>query len=279
MTKRIYTSIVCSLLLVFFMLLFSKCKKDDTTPPVITLNNINDTLITIELGGTYTPPGVSATDNKDGNIPANKIIITGLDNVKKDAAGHIIEAGEFIIGYHVQDAAGNSALELISKLHVRTDSLAGTYKITEIDTINKNQVSYTINVSQSPTIFNELIINKLRNMTDTIKVIVNQKFAAIPFQTFNANASIDSIVGDSGIYNGSPTNSSSNITDRFSLKTLRYTLRTKGLNDYYLANLVKTSSTITTHLILPKKQQPMKQQIIKSIINQPKPKGQAFKKL
>ena len=47
---------------------------DDLTPPVITLKSIpvdGPTDMTIAKGGTYTEPGATALDNKDGDISKN----------------------------------------------------------------------------------------------------------------------------------------------------------------------------------------------------------------
>lgn len=70
----------------------------DTTKPVITLNG--NSTITIKLNETYTDPGATATDDKDGDL-TSKIEITGMVDTKK--------AGTYKITYTVKDAAGNVA--------------------------------------------------------------------------------------------------------------------------------------------------------------------------
>lgn len=73
----------------------------DVVAPVITLNG--NATINILVGGTFTDPGATATDNVDGNITAN-IVVAG-DAVNVNAAG------TYIITYNVSDAAGNAATQ------------------------------------------------------------------------------------------------------------------------------------------------------------------------
>ena len=70
----------------------------DVTDPEIEL--VGDEEITIEVGGTYTEQGATATDNYDGDITANIEIDGEVDtNV----------VGTYTITYTITDAAGNSA--------------------------------------------------------------------------------------------------------------------------------------------------------------------------
>ena len=73
----------------------------DTVAPVITLQG--SATINITVGGTFTDPGATATDNIDGNITAN-IVVAG-DAVNVNASG------TYIITYNVSDAAGNAATQ------------------------------------------------------------------------------------------------------------------------------------------------------------------------
>jgi hypothetical protein len=242
MYKKVYTSIVSILVCFVFILLLSTCKKDDTTLPVIKL--LGDSTITLNLGDTLIDPGATANDNKDGNI-TGKIVVSGLDSVNTN------EAGEFIIGYHVQDAAGNIAIEATRKVHVKTDYLTGTYNVFEYDTVRRTDTTYSINVVQSPKVYNQLIIFNLRGITDTVKALVSHKYISFPFQIINVNNITDTISGDGGTYNGSPFTA-----HKFSLLTLRYSLQhIGGYNHYFISTLTKTSkkSDASTYIILPKK--------------------------
>jgi len=84
----------------------------DTTPPVLTLNG--SSTIDLTLGGTYTEPGASATDNVDGDISANVVI--GGDTVDVNTLG------TYIVTYNVSDAAGNAATEIIRTVNVNEPS-------------------------------------------------------------------------------------------------------------------------------------------------------------
>ena len=68
----------------------------DTTAPVITLTG--ESIITLELGDTYTEPGATATDDRDGNVDVS---ITGSVDTNT--------AGTYTLTYTTVDAATNSA--------------------------------------------------------------------------------------------------------------------------------------------------------------------------
>lgn len=71
----------------------------DTIAPVISL--VGDTSISIELNGTFSDPGATATDNTDGDISST--IEADTSTVDTTVAGH------YIVTYNVSDAAGNAA--------------------------------------------------------------------------------------------------------------------------------------------------------------------------
>jgi len=73
----------------------------DTTAPVITMNGAAS--MSINKGTTFTDPGATATDNKDGNLTA-MITVTGSVNTGV--------AGTYTLTYNVSDAAGNAATPL-----------------------------------------------------------------------------------------------------------------------------------------------------------------------
>lgn len=70
----------------------------DTTKPVITLNG--SASISITQGASFSDPGATATDNKDGNI-TSRIVASGTVNTSV--------AGTYTLRYDVRDTAGNAA--------------------------------------------------------------------------------------------------------------------------------------------------------------------------
>jgi hypothetical protein len=76
-------------------LLITACKKPDETAPVITLHGGT---ISILIGGSYTDPGVSASDNKDGDLTSSVTVTNPV---------MVGQAGSYAIHYSVTDAAGN----------------------------------------------------------------------------------------------------------------------------------------------------------------------------
>ena len=71
----------------------------DTVAPVITL--LGDSPLEVDQGATYTDPGATASDDRDGDLSAS-IIVSG-DTVDTDTIG------EYTVTYDVSDAAGNIA--------------------------------------------------------------------------------------------------------------------------------------------------------------------------
>ncbi len=75
---------------------------DDFVAPVITL--IGSATMNVEIGGTFTDPGATATDDVDGDITDSIVV-----------AGDIVDvntAATYIITYDVNDAAGNAATQV-----------------------------------------------------------------------------------------------------------------------------------------------------------------------
>jgi len=85
----------------------------DTTAPVITL--VGASTINLNIGGTYTEQGATATDNIDGDITAN-IITTGTVNTSL--------GGTYLVNYNVSDAAGNAATQVTRTVIVASDTTA-----------------------------------------------------------------------------------------------------------------------------------------------------------
>ena len=98
----------------------------DVGAPIITL--LGDTTINIALGGTFTDPGATATDDEDGDITAN--IVVGGDVVDVNTAG------TYIITYNVSDAAGNAATQRTRTVIVASDVVAPVITLNGSATVN-----------------------------------------------------------------------------------------------------------------------------------------------
>ena len=83
----------------------------DAGAPVITL--LGETTINMMIGGTFTDPGATATDEVDGDLTAN--IVVGGDTVDEGTAG------TYVITYNVSDTAGNAATERTRTVIVAAD--------------------------------------------------------------------------------------------------------------------------------------------------------------
>ncbi len=77
--------------------ILTSCKKDDTVAPTITLTGASS--MNVRLGTTFTDPGYTASDDKDGDI-TSKVTMSGMPNMAK--------VGTYTMTYSVSDAAGNA---------------------------------------------------------------------------------------------------------------------------------------------------------------------------
>ena len=73
----------------------------DTAAPVITL--LGSTSVTLNVGGTYSDAGATATDNADGNITSSIVTVNPVN---------VNAAGTYTVTYNVSDAAGNAATQV-----------------------------------------------------------------------------------------------------------------------------------------------------------------------
>ena len=73
----------------------------DTTPPVITL--IGTSTINIYVGDVYEDQGATSTDDVDGDITENIVVVNPVDTNA---------TGTYVITYNVSDIAGNPAIEV-----------------------------------------------------------------------------------------------------------------------------------------------------------------------
>jgi len=100
----------------------------DATAPIITLNGAS--VINLNIGGSYTEQGATATDNVDGDLTAS--VVVGGDTVDTNLAA------TYVITYNVSDAAGNAATEVIRTVIVAPDTTAPVITLNGASTINLN---------------------------------------------------------------------------------------------------------------------------------------------
>ncbi len=81
----------------------------DSTPPVITL--LGATLITLECGASWTPPGFIAQDNVDGDL-TGQVVFTGWEE------DNITTPGVYTLRYNVEDSSGNKAQQVVRTVTV-----------------------------------------------------------------------------------------------------------------------------------------------------------------
>jgi hypothetical protein len=98
----------------------------DTVKPVITLTG--SATINIAVGGTYSDPGLTASDNVDGDITSSVVVAGDVVNVNT--------VGTYIVTYNVSDAAGNAATQVIRTVIVAVDTVRPVITLIGSATIN-----------------------------------------------------------------------------------------------------------------------------------------------
>jgi hypothetical protein len=146
----------------------------DCTPPVITLNGPADTTVQIQFNvlATFTDPGATAVDNKDGDITHLIFVNGSIDSLVIDSI--------YTITYIVQDYQGNSAS--VDRI-VRVDDVSIDLEIFSIDSSQINVYSsfdpkslfqaidsIDGNISDSLTFTSTVDTSKLGNYTVTASV-------------------------------------------------------------------------------------------------------------
>jgi hypothetical protein len=148
------TILAVTALLLAGSVVFTSCKKDDITDPVVTLNGNSE--MTVSLQGTFTDPGATADDNKDGKITPT---ISGSVNTNLK--------GTYTITYQATDAAGNSG-SVTRTVNVVNDAdgINGTYAVGGTQTSGPGAgatYSYTQTITASSTRNNRVVFGKLGN--------------------------------------------------------------------------------------------------------------------
>jgi len=82
-------------------------EEPDVTPPVITL--LGETPVTHGVGTPYVDAGATALDDVDGNITDNIVTVNPVNS-------NVV--GSYLVTYNVDDAAGNSATEVVRVVDV-----------------------------------------------------------------------------------------------------------------------------------------------------------------
>ena len=182
---------------VTIMLVFiSACKKEkpapqpnpspDTTGPKITMKGkSNDT---ISLNSIYTDPGVTASDDRDGDISSRVTIVGTVD---KDNVG-----GNYIY-YTVNDEAGNSA-QATRYVYVRNDAykFAGTYNVVSDCGPNFSGLNSTSVVDASNTNNNKITISNQQFQTSGFLVSAFVNGTSLTMYTQPVGTSLASAVGN-----------------------------------------------------------------------------------
>ena len=145
----------------------------DTTAPVITLNG--SATMNLTVGGSFTDPGATATDNVDGNLTSS-IVVTGSVTTST--------VGTYTLNYNVSDAAGNAAAQVSRTVNVNADTQAPSVP-TNVTASNIAQTTATLNWSAS---------------TDNV--------AVTGYEVFSGSTSVGTVTGTSANITGLTANTS-----------------------------------------------------------------------
>jgi hypothetical protein len=156
------------LLLVSWALFIVGCSKDDTSAPVVTLLGSNP--MTISLQGSFTDPGATAQDDKDGAITPTSDASSTNPNVNL--------AGTYSITYSATDAAGNVGTAVRTVI-VKNDAeyLNGTYSTSE------GGAPWTQTVTASTTVNNRIVFSKFANYSGNSNIYASVIGTAVELPT------------------------------------------------------------------------------------------------
>jgi outer membrane protein OmpA-like peptidoglycan-associated protein len=97
----------------------------DVTIPVITLTG--SATVDVELGGTYSDAGATATDNTDGTITSNIVTNNPVD---------VDSVGTYLVTYNVIDVAGNAAAQVTRTVNITPDVTSPVITLTGSATVD-----------------------------------------------------------------------------------------------------------------------------------------------
>ncbi|WP_420573452.1 immunoglobulin-like domain-containing protein [Kordia sp.] len=186
----------------------------DTTAPVIVLNG--ESIINLNVGGTYTEFGATATDNLDGDLTPN-ISISGVVDTST--------AGIYTVRYNVSDAAGNAATEVTRTVNVIADTTAPIISLngSDVITLNLGDVYVELGATATDNLDGDLTANiSITGAVDTstagtylirynvsdaagnaatelIRTVIVNPDTTIPVITLNGSATINLNVGEAYI--------------------------------------------------------------------------------
>lgn len=123
----------------------------DQTKPVIAL--VGNATMSIVKGASFTDPGVTASDNVDGDI-SSKVVATGTVNTSV--------IGSYTITYNVSDAAGNAAEAITRTVTVTTNTGVGDNDNTSISIYSDGTFVY-VNIPELVGTANLTICNAIGN--------------------------------------------------------------------------------------------------------------------
>lgn len=155
---------------------FASCTTEDADAPAITL--IGDQNMTIALNSTFTDPGATALDEKDGDL-TSQITKTGTVNVNL--------AGTYTITYTVSDAAGNTGTKTRTVIVVNEKaSWNGSYNVADV-VGSGTPSNYTDNITASSTVNNRVWVTKFAFYTNGAVYFdfTSATAATIPVQLVN----------------------------------------------------------------------------------------------
>jgi hypothetical protein len=176
-------------------MVFTGCKKDDTTPPAISLTGGDQT---VSLGGSYSEPGYTASDDEDGDITSS-VTVTGAGDVNTNMKG------SYTVTYTVSDAAGNTATETRTVNVVNdADYLAGTYNVSA-SCQTSGTFTYTANVTTSNTTNNMFTINNFNGLGTSVNINANRSGSNITFPVPQTVGGSGSITAANGTNSTTPT--------------------------------------------------------------------------
>jgi hypothetical protein len=153
-------------------LVFTGCSKDDVNAPEVTLIGGD---VTINLQGTYTEQGATATDDKDGAITPS---MSGNVDVNK--------TGVYVITYSATDAAGNTgeATRNVTVVNAAAAAWEGTYSATEKDANPLYTYTKPVTLTASTEVNNRVYIDRLGDFANNkVYMTITGNVIDIPSQT------------------------------------------------------------------------------------------------